>query len=285
MNSAKTRNKDKRDVFYRLAKEQGWRARSAFKLLQVDEEFNVFANVSHVVDLCAAPGSWSQVLERKLKEGSKIVAVDLQKMAPIPGVIQLQGDITKESTAREIQRNLGNSLAQLVVCDGAGDVTGNFEMDEYVQAQLILAALNISIELLALGGSFVAKMFKSRDVDFMIAQMKLFFKRVTCTKPRSSRGSSNEHFIVCLGFFGGGISGERMSGGAEDHGMDWYGGMKGMEAGSETSGVPSLNGLTRFVYSGDLNGFSKTTLDDVEGRHKLLPPVFQTFLDSKPEVK
>ncbi len=92
-------SKDKRDIYYRRAKEEGWRARSAFKLLQIDESFNLFEGVNKVVDLCAAPGSWSQVLSRKLiKNGenkTKIVAVDLQAMAPLPGVIQIQGDITK----------------------------------------------------------------------------------------------------------------------------------------------------------------------------------------------
>uniref|UniRef100_A0A6I8PA16 Ribosomal RNA methyltransferase FtsJ domain-containing protein n=1 Tax=Ornithorhynchus anatinus TaxID=9258 RepID=A0A6I8PA16_ORNAN len=93
-------SKDKRDIYYRLAKEEGWRARSAFKLLQLDEEFQLFQGVHRAVDLCAAPGSWSQVLSRKLKgseEASTIVAVDLQAMAPLPGVIQIQGDITKVS--------------------------------------------------------------------------------------------------------------------------------------------------------------------------------------------
>ena len=92
-------SKDKRDIYYRRAKEEGWRARSAFKLLQIDESFDLFKGVNKVVDLCAAPGSWSQVLSRKLiKDGendTKIVAVDLQAMAPLPGVIQIQGDITK----------------------------------------------------------------------------------------------------------------------------------------------------------------------------------------------
>ena len=94
-------SKDKRDIYYRRAKEEGWRARSAFKLLQIDESFDLFKGVNKVVDLCAAPGSWSQVLSRKLiKDGendTKIVAVDLQAMAPLPGVIQIQGDITKVS--------------------------------------------------------------------------------------------------------------------------------------------------------------------------------------------
>ena len=97
-------SKDKRDIYYRLAKEEGWRARSAYKLLQLNDDFDLFNGVNRVVDLCAAPGSWSQVLSRKLieerpenKDKVKIVAVDLQAMAPLSGVIQIQGDITKVS--------------------------------------------------------------------------------------------------------------------------------------------------------------------------------------------
>lgn len=120
-------SKDKRDIYYRLAKENSWRARSAFKLLHIDEEFGILHDVKRAVDLCAAPGSWSQVLSKKLYEGQadrdqvRIVAVDLQAMAPLPGVKQLQGDITKISTANEIIRYFDDEKAQLVVCDGAPD--------------------------------------------------------------------------------------------------------------------------------------------------------------------
>ncbi|KAA0189934.1 hypothetical protein HAZT_HAZT000413 [Hyalella azteca] len=120
-------SKDKRDIYYRLAKEEGWRARSAFKLLQIDEEFNIFKGVTRVVDLCAAPGSWSQVLLRKLRHKSaapdevKIVAVDLQAMAPLEGVTCMQGDITKVETAHAIIEHFSGDKAQLVVCDGAPD--------------------------------------------------------------------------------------------------------------------------------------------------------------------
>ena len=116
-------SKDKRDVYYRLAKEQGWRARSAFKLMQIDDEFKILSGekeVKRAVDLCAAPGSWSQVLARRLKDvpDSKIVAVDLQAMAPIPNVIQIQGDITKLSTAESIVAHFEGLPADIVVCDG-----------------------------------------------------------------------------------------------------------------------------------------------------------------------
>ncbi|KAJ3347689.1 putative tRNA (cytidine(32)/guanosine(34)-2'-O)-methyltransferase [Allomyces javanicus] len=192
-------SKDKRDIYYRLAKEQGWRARSAFKLLQVDEEFQILNGVRRAVDLCAAPGSWSQVLGRQLADvdGAKIVAVDLQAMAPLPGVVQLQGDITKESTAEEIIRHFDGGKADLVVCDGAPDVTGLHDMDEYIQAQLLLAALNITTHVLRPGGTFVAKIFRGKDITLLYAQLRVFFKNVTCAKPRSSRNSSIEAFVVC----------------------------------------------------------------------------------------
>ncbi|KAK4324782.1 hypothetical protein Pmani_004591 [Petrolisthes manimaculis] len=199
-------SKDKRDVYYRLAKEEGWRARSAFKLIQINEEFNIFKDVTHVVDLCAAPGSWSQVLSRTLRGSAedpssvKIVAVDLQAMAPLPGVVQIQGDITKTSTAQDIITHFQGHSAQLVVCDGAPDVTGLHDLDEYVQAQLLLAALNITTHVLAHGGSFVAKIFRGKDVTLLYAQLKIFFTHVTVTKPRSSRNSSIESFVVCKNY-------------------------------------------------------------------------------------
>ncbi|XP_044050034.1 putative tRNA (cytidine(32)/guanosine(34)-2'-O)-methyltransferase isoform X2 [Siniperca chuatsi] len=228
-------SKDKRDIYYRLAKEEGWRARSAFKLLQLDHEFNLFTvvkqpqlmvssksfdktwvmyekGVNRAVDLCAAPGSWSQVLSRKLRvlgekgekgeggEEVKIVAVDLQAMAPLPGVTQIQGDITKVSTAQEIIRHFEGQPADLVVCDGAPDVTGLHDVDEYIQAQLLLAALNITTHVLKPGGTFVAKIFRGKDVTLLYSQLKIFFSGVTCAKPRSSRNSSIEAFVVCQNY-------------------------------------------------------------------------------------
>uniref|UniRef100_A0A0B7AHG6 Putative tRNA (cytidine(32)/guanosine(34)-2'-O)-methyltransferase n=2 Tax=Arion vulgaris TaxID=1028688 RepID=A0A0B7AHG6_9EUPU len=199
-------SKDKRDVYYRRAKEEGWRARSAYKLLQINDDFNIFEGVKRVVDLCAAPGSWSQVLAKKLrgddgsKSDAKIVAVDLQAMAPIPGVIQLQGDITKKSTAQDIIGHFEGQHADLVVCDGAPDVTGLHDIDEYIQAQLLLAALNITTHVLKTGGTFVAKIFRGKDVTLLYAQLKIFFHMVTVFKPRSSRNSSIEAFVVCQNY-------------------------------------------------------------------------------------
>lgn len=198
-------SKDKRDLYYRRAKEEGWRARSAFKLLQLNDEFQLFDGISRVVDLCAAPGSWSQVLSRELFEknnqhDAKIVSVDLQPMVPIDGVTTIQADITHPKTLQKILEIFGGEPADFVCSDGAPDVTGLHDLDEYIQAQLILAALQLTTCILKPGGAFVAKIFRGRDIDLLYSQLSYLFERVICAKPRSSRGTSLEAFIVCLGY-------------------------------------------------------------------------------------
>lgn len=207
-------SKDKRDLYYRRAKEEGWRARSAYKLLQLNDEFQLFEGVTRVVDLCAAPGSWSQVLSRELygkKKGTSevclaspksptIVAVDLQPMTPIPHVTTIQADITHPKTLQKILDIFGGEPADFVCSDGAPDVTGLHDLDEYIQAQLILAALQLTTCILKPGGTFVAKIFRGRDIDLLYSQLSYLFERVICAKPRSSRGTSLEAFIVCLGY-------------------------------------------------------------------------------------
>lgn len=200
-------SKDKRDIFYRLAKEEGWRARSAFKLLQIEDQFGIFHEVTRAVDLCAAPGSWSQVLAKRLGKQRdsddghvKIVAVDIQTMAPLDGVTIIQGDITSYDTAKKVIRQFHGHKAQLVVCDGAPDVTGQHDLDVFIQSQLLLAALNIVTFVLESGGTFVAKLFRGKDISLMIAQFRVFFEQVQVVKPKSSRTSSTEAFIVCRNF-------------------------------------------------------------------------------------
>jgi len=202
-------SKDKRDIYYRKAKEDGWRARSAFKLMQIDQQFNIFDGVNRAVDLCAAPGSWSQVLSEMLYENDeerqnanppRIVAVDLQEMAPIDGVHIIKGDITKLETVETIIELFQGEQSDLVVSDGAPDVTGMHDIDEYIQAQLILAALNITTHLLKPGGTFIAKIFRGRDTTLLYTQLKMFFPNVTIAKPRSSRNSSIESFVVCQNY-------------------------------------------------------------------------------------
>jgi len=200
-------SKDRRDIYYRKAKENGYRARSAYKLLHLDLKFDLFNNVKRVVDLCAAPGSWSQVACQRLVKAASlvddpplIVAVDLQEMAPIDGVKQVQGDITAQETSELILGHFSGQPADLIICDGAPDVTGMHDMDEYLQSQLLMAALMLTTRLLKEGGTFVAKVFRGENVGLLEAQLFLFFEEVWCCKPASSRNSSLEAFVVCRQF-------------------------------------------------------------------------------------
>jgi len=246
-------SKDKRDIYYRKAKEIGFRARSAFKLLQIDEEFHIFHDgVNRVVDLCAAPGSWSQVVSRKLftgdaaaDAGKKAVAIDLQQMAPIDHIVTLQGDITSMETVKEVLRHCEGELVDLVICDGAPDVTGIHDLDEFIQAQLILAALNITTHLLRPGGDFVAKIFRGKDITLLYSQLDCFFDNVTCAKPRSSRNSSIEAFVVCQGYNPPADFSPSLLEPLLDHSYD-----------DEASALDGSNQVVvPFVACGDLSGF------------------------------
>lgn len=168
--------------------------------------------------MCAAPGSWSQVLVKRLNETkscedgnyeiesanitepAKIISVDIQTMAPIDGVNIIQGDITSRKTADRVISEFQGCKAQLVVCDGAPDVTGQHDLDEFIQSQLLLAALNITTFIIETGGTFVAKIFRGKDITLMIEQFRLFFEQVQVVKPKSSRSSSIEAFIVCQNY-------------------------------------------------------------------------------------
>lgn len=292
-------SKDKRDVFYRRAKESGYRARSAYKLLQIDAEFNLFRSAANIpsevqqgddivglpvkraVDLCAAPGSWSQVLSDELfkgeedtndkdsdqqqQQGPKIVAVDLQPMAPLPGVECLQGDITSLDTAKEIIRFFKGHRAELVVCDGAPDVTGLHDIDEYVQGQLLLSAINITTHVLCQGGSFVAKIFRGRDVGLLYTQLRILFHKVSVAKPSSSRNSSIEAFVVCQGFKGGEFFDLPLEGGFDPQ-ISGAGGLR--ENNDVDDIVPSI---VPFLACGDLSGYKVPDGVDVLDADKSYP--------------
>jgi tRNA (cytidine32/guanosine34-2'-O)-methyltransferase len=293
-------SRDKRDVFYRKAKEMGYRARSAFKLLQLDSEFDLFGKqrglkVERAVDLCAAPGSWSQVLVDRLlhsesrneeskteqsvetnvdlnraetsqidanSEAPKIVAVDLQPMAPLDGVHCIQGDITALETAQSIIQHFKGKRAELVVCDGAPDVTGLHDIDEYIQGQLLLAAVNITTHVLCKNGTFVAKIFRGKDVHLLYSQLRLLFDRVSVAKPSSSRNSSIESFVVCQGFYGEPYFDLPLEGGFD---LDAQADMRGagcLEGGLDPAIVP-------FIACGDLSGYGLGTDLDADKSYPL----------------
>lgn len=195
-------SKDKRDIYYRLAKQNNYRSRSAFKLLQIDNAFDIFKNVNTVVDLCAAPGGWSGVCSQKLsnRPNKKIISIDLQQFAPIEGVDIIIGDITNQEVLKKIILTANNQPIDLIICDGAPDVTGFNEFDVYIQFQLILTALNTSIRLLKEGGNFITKIFKGKYTNRIIQILLNCFERVVITKPKACRNASFESFLYCMGF-------------------------------------------------------------------------------------
>ena len=304
-------SKDKRDVFYRKAKESGYRARSAYKLLQIDAEFNIFNNealpIHRCVDLCAAPGSWSQVLSEKLiKDTSqgkevvgnddddgipRIVAVDLQPMAPLHGVTCMQGDITSLETAQAIIKHFEGKRAELVICDGAPDVTGLHDIDEYIQGQLLLSAINISTHVLCEGGTFIAKIFRGRDVGLLYSQLRLLFHKVSVAKPSSSRNSSIEAFVVCQNFKGGEFFDLPLEGGfdpntylvkneSDGNYIEWKAGAGGLRELDEMTKrkLEILPSIVPFVACGDLSGYDNGGIDFLDSDKSY--PIFQSAVSS-----
>ncbi|CBZ52640.1 KLLA0F18414p, related [Neospora caninum Liverpool] len=369
-------SKDRRDIYYRRAKEEGYRARSAYKLLQLDDELHFLSPPSlsrshregrnkqrkeagdwadargetdtdprngdaereapssreersgdlsgvdlsseaeseegdededvypvRAVDLCAAPGSWSQVLRRRLWENYRrklsryekrtsrlasqtacdgtqpsspssvaeslsppapplIVAVDLQELAPIPGVYTLQADITHESTVKAILDFFAQQPADLVICDGAPDVTGMHDIDEFIQAQLLFAALKVACKVLKPGGVFVCKTFRGEQIPLVYLQLKTLFDAVRCCKPAASRNSSIEAFLVCRGF-------RPVPGGLEDEPAISVDVSLG-DASEEERDVQGC--LIPFLSCGDLAGYDADRNYPVDENHVFLPP-------------
>ena len=209
----------KRDLFYRKAKEEGFRARSVYKLKEIHYNYNILSpSYSNFVDLCAAPGSWTQMLRilTKSNPNAKIVSVDIQHIVPIEGVTIIKGDITRQDTIEKILSNFDNKKVDVIIFDGAPDVTGVIDVDMYMQVELIIFALVIVMKLLKKGGIFVAKMFKvgaSDDLekvrrenlyavksDFYYEKVKILFDNVFYFKPTSSRASSHETYLICENF-------------------------------------------------------------------------------------
>ena len=209
----------KRDVFYRKAKEEGFRARSVYKLKEIHYNYNILSPTSSkFVDLCAAPGSWTQMLRilTKSNKNAKIVSVDIQDIVPIEGVTIIKGDITRQETIEKILSNFNDEKIDVVIFDGSPDVTGLIDVDMYMQVELIIFALVIVMKLLKKGGTFVAKMFKVGAVDdmkeiirdnlyavksdFYYEKVKILFDNIFYFKPSSSRASSHETYLICENF-------------------------------------------------------------------------------------
>ncbi|MDC0850938.1 RlmE family RNA methyltransferase [Candidatus Pelagibacter sp.] len=188
-------NKQRRDTYVRQSKVDGYRARSAYKLIEIDEKFKIFKGGISVIDIGAAPGSWSQYAVKAAKSG-RLISIDLKKMEPIGNTVQIHGDFTEQETQDEIKKHINNK-ADVVMSDMAVNTTGIKNIDSIQTGELCKEAMFFAKDILAVNGFFVSKIFMGATFNEIVAEGKKYFKDVKVFKPKSSRKDSKESFIIC----------------------------------------------------------------------------------------
>jgi len=190
------RKQQNQDKYFRLAKSEGYRARSAYKLKEINDRFHLIRHGSVVLDLGAAPGSWMQTATQL---GARVIAVDLSEIEPLDGAQIIRGDITQTETLDEIAMTLPRR-ADAVVSDVSPATSGNAFVDHMRSVELARASLNIAQQFLNSGGAFVVKVFEGEEFDAFVTETKKYFDKVHVVRPDASRRESKEHFVVGLGY-------------------------------------------------------------------------------------
>lgn len=187
-----------KDKYYHLAKDQGFRSRAAFKLIQINKRYDFLSKSKVLIDLCAAPGGWCQVAAKTMPTGSIILGIDLLPIRAIRNVKTIVSDITSAECRKMVSSELNGWKADVVLCDGAPNIGAAYNKDAYVQNELVLAALKTATEHLAEGGTFCTKVYRSVDYNAIVWVLQQLFEDVQAMKPNSSRSQSSEIFLVCL---------------------------------------------------------------------------------------
>ena len=187
--------KQKRDIYVKQSKLEGYRSRAVYKLKEINEKFKILKNGISVLDLGSAPGSWSQFISKNFKN-SKIVSIDLNEMEKIENIYQIKGDFTDELQQKKIFNYFGGKIDS-IVSDMAVNTTGNKNLDAIVTGELTIEALNFSTNTLKKQGNFVSKIFMGSSFNEIVSNAKKKFKVVNVFKPPASRKDSKESFIIC----------------------------------------------------------------------------------------
>ena len=187
--------KQRRDTYVKQSKIDGYRARSAYKLKEIDEKFKIFKGGMTVIDIGAAPGSWSQYVSRVVKSG-KLISIDLKEIDLIEKTIQIKGDFTDTEVQNEIKNTIKNKV-DAVISDMAVNTTGIKNIDSIQTGELCKDAMFFSKEIISRDGYFISKIFMGRTFNEIVAEGKKIFKEVKVFKPKSSRKDSKESFIIC----------------------------------------------------------------------------------------
>ena len=187
----------KRDSWRRQAKSSGYRARSAFKLIQIQEKFKLIREGDVILDVGCHPGGWSQVAVELTGEDGIVIGVDLEPCQPVDGALLLVGDITESSTQDRILQELGGRVINTIVSDISPNITGNWDIDQAVAMTLVADVLDFSLDLLCKGGSFTTKIFQGVGIEELITAVKPYFSEVRRFSPMASRNSSSEVYLVC----------------------------------------------------------------------------------------
>ena len=188
-------NKQKRDIHVRQSKIEGYRARSVYKLIEIDEKFKIFKGGMNVIDIGAAPGSWSQYVSKVVKNG-KIISIDLKEMVKIKNTIQIKGDFTEPDIQNQIKNYL-NKKTDVVMSDMAVNTTGIKNIDSIQTGELCKEAMIFSKNVMSNKGFFISKIFMGSSFNEIITLGKKIFKEVKVFKPKSSRKDSKESFVIC----------------------------------------------------------------------------------------
>jgi 23S rRNA (uridine2552-2'-O)-methyltransferase len=242
----------RKDDYYNRAKQEGYRSRAAYKLKQLDEEAGLISEGDTVVDLGAAPGGWLQVANELAGDSGTVVGVDLQRIKPIDGVETVRGDMTEESTREDVIERVGE--ADAVVSDMAPNMTGEYSLDHARSVYLARMAFETSLELLAPGGDFVAKVFEGPDTDDLRADIDEEFEYVRTIHPKASRDSSSELFMVAKGRLTAPVrEGDQLDVDIED-------------VGSEGDGIAKVEGYTLFVAGTEAGETVEVRVTDVKPR-------------------